>query len=101
MCYHGGYGYDRCDGDICYSGYQCESGCCVYYSYSSGCSSACGSLAWLWWSISWFFVICCICMCIMRARRMRMAQMAAQRAAARNAHGNSNNNDEINVVVTH
>ena len=27
--------------------------------------------------------------------------MAAQRAAARNAHANSNNNDDINVVVTH
>ena len=87
------YTNDMCDGSFCQRDYNCLSGCC-YLSY---CEHDCSyALEWLWWTLSFLFLFCCIAAMIGGARRRRMAAM---RAAQHRNHSECDSN--VIVVQTH
>ena len=70
---------DMCNGQLCYQNWNCASGCCWGNQCRSDCTAY--NLMWLWWTLSFLFLFCCICSMMAAARRRRrmMALAAIQR----------------------
>ena len=68
------YSYDLCNGVYCQWDSDCASNCC-HYNY---CDDECNlGLAWLWWTLSFLLLFCCIASMIAGARRRRMMALRA------------------------
>ena len=69
------YEWSRVGGntDVCNTGYciysdNCASDCCDYYNRCWDCDDA-ADLAWLWWTLSFFFLFLCIISIVAGAKR--------------------------------
>ena len=62
-----------CDGYFCSYDWNCASGCC----WGNYCRSSCAGydLMWLWWTLTFLFIFCCL-ISIMAAARRRRRMMA-------------------------
>ena len=87
---------DMCNGYFCQYDWNCASGCCWGNSCRSDCSGY--DLVWLWWTLSFLFLFCCICSMIGAAKRRRR-MLALQEAHRRNMIANGLADPTI-VVVT-
>ena len=74
ITYERGYSNNLCNGIFCEADWNCLSDCCSYNHCQNECHYA---LAWLWWTLSFTLLFCCLMSIILGARRRRMMALRA------------------------